>query len=693
MLLLIMDYLKQEHYDRSYISLEEESGVNLYNYDEQIDLLRKLILDGEWEEVEKFLNGVKQLNNFPYNSLLCQIKKEKIIEEIEIKQEQSEVEGLAQELQELQNLGMSSEFEEVINYLKNNDEYEDGSENKKSNIISRRLNTFNVIREALLNYFPMNTNEQIVTPGKLIELLGKLLERFIIKQNVSNNYSSKLLTIQDIDMLIQQQMQLSQTQTNILSNNNFINEIIETDPRKNTIIHNNNNNTNPMNINNTYTYNGSINQINMNGLNRQTNTNPNKDNLDDLCDDLDINIQIQNDNSNSNSMSNVNASSKISQNIMQNNNNYDNDLADLDQEEYYMKSCYDFYNYDITSLTLKKVIEDTNPIRCCCFSPKGDYFALGTNSRSIKIFDLSYILDNFNRRNSLIRNTYQQNVNPFNTNNKTLMNKETIGMIFEQKEHHFGSIYSIDWCPSGKLIATGSNDKTIKLLSIPSLDDSSQNVRELKITGLKGVVRSLCFEPTNDLQLLSASTNDASVKLWNSENGEAISELKGHSDDVNVVKWSNDGMLFGSAGKDKRILFWDIRESKSISILSGNRYLDINDISIYTKQTLGSAPIIAAGHKDGLITIWDYGRRSVIKEIYEHSGEVRSVSFSPDGKYLLSGSFDSKIKIFDVNKNFELMGELEHTERVVSCKWHPEIPLIISTSADKTARVWIPQKF
>ena len=39
------------------------------------------------------------------------------------------------------------------------------------------------------------------------------------------------------------------------------------------------------------------------------------------------------------------------------------------------------------------------------------------------------------------------------------------------------------------------------------------------------------------------------------------------------------------------------------------------------------------------------------------------------------------------------MGELEHTDRVVSCIWHPEIPLIVSTSADKTARVWIPQKY
>jgi WD40 repeat protein len=66
------------------------------------------------------------------------------------------------------------------------------------------------------------------------------------------------------------------------------------------------------------------------------------------------------------------------------------------------------------------------------------------------------------------------------------------------------------------------------------------------------------------------------------------------------------------------------------------------------------------------------------------------VSFSPDGRYLVSGSFDNKIKLFDVENSFDLIGELEHSDRVVSCKWHPEVPILISTSADKTAKIWIP---
>jgi WD40 repeat protein len=76
---------------------------------------------------------------------------------------------------------------------------------------------------------------------------------------------------------------------------------------------------------------------------------------------------------------------------------------------------------------------------------------------------------------------------------------------------------------------------------------------------------------------------------------------------------------------------------------------------------------------------------------YFFNKSFRSVSFSPDGRYLASASFDSKIKLFDVDNNFDLIGELEHLDRAVSVKWHPEVPLLISTSADKTARIWIPE--
>ena len=58
-ILLIMDFLKNEGYVRTYVSLENESGINLYNYDENLAVLRTFILDGDWEEAEKSLEIFK----------------------------------------------------------------------------------------------------------------------------------------------------------------------------------------------------------------------------------------------------------------------------------------------------------------------------------------------------------------------------------------------------------------------------------------------------------------------------------------------------------------------------------------------------------------------------------------------------------------------------------------------------------
>ena len=49
-----------------------------------------------------------------------------------------------------------------------------------------------------------------------------------------------------------------------------------------------------------------------------------------------------------------------------------------------------------------------------------------------------------------------------------------IKVVFEQQEHHNGSIYCVDWSKTSRLVATGSNDKLIKILIAPNFEDLDQ---------------------------------------------------------------------------------------------------------------------------------------------------------------------------------------------------------------------------
>ena len=59
-ILLIMNFLKSENLNKTLISLEQETNISLFSYNQELLFLRKLILEGQWQESEDFLNPLKQ---------------------------------------------------------------------------------------------------------------------------------------------------------------------------------------------------------------------------------------------------------------------------------------------------------------------------------------------------------------------------------------------------------------------------------------------------------------------------------------------------------------------------------------------------------------------------------------------------------------------------------------------------------
>lgn len=114
-------------------------------------------------------------------------------------------------------------------------------------------------------------------------------------------------------------------------------------------------------------------------------------------------------------------------------------------------------------------LEDVQAVRCAEFHPSGQLYAVGSNSKTLRICAYPKLSD---LRED--HQTYQPTV------------------LFKRTKHHKGSIYCLAWSPIGDLMATGSNDKTVKLMRF-NIETSNLEGEEVELTMHDGTIRDLCF--------------------------------------------------------------------------------------------------------------------------------------------------------------------------------------------------------
>jgi hypothetical protein len=98
--------------------------------------------------------------------------------------------------------------------------------------------------------------------------------------------------------------------------------------------------------------------------------------------------------------------------------------------------------------------------------------------------------------------------------------------------------------------------------------------------------------------------------------------------------------------------------------------------------------ILASGSWDNTIKLYSMPDGLLLKTLEGHTHDVESVCFSPDGKILASGSSDKTIKLWSIPDG-ELLKTLEaHTGFVRSISFSPDGKILASGSADSTIRLW-----
>jgi WD40 repeat protein len=261
---------------------------------------------------------------------------------------------------------------------------------------------------------------------------------------------------------------------------------------------------------------------------------------------------------------------------------------------------------------------------------------------------------------------------------------------------HKSTVFCVAFSPDGKILASGDGEGTINLWDLATRQPMGAPLVEHR-----GRVTSLAFSP--DGKMLASEDGYGTVILWDMLRRQPIgAPLAGQKSQVWSIAFSPDGKTLALGNEDGTVILWDVTLRKPFGQPFSSHQGGARSVAFSP-----DGKILASGGYRGTVILWDVATRKPLGEPLDmHKGAVLDLVFSPDGKTLASGSsIDNTVILWDIARRLApkpkwfTLGMLAsyapvdsplavHQDSVWSVSFSPDGKTLASGSEDGTVILW-----
>lgn len=210
------------------------------------------------------------------------------------------------------------------------------------------------------------------------------------------------------------------------------------------------------------------------------------------------------------------------------------------------------------------------------------------------------------------------------------------GKLIQTFAEHQGYVTCLAFSPWGKFIASGGRDQKILLSKI---DESGSIIPFRRLSGLGGWVSQVAFTPDSKTLITASSV---------------------------LIE------TYPPEPEKRRLLFWDISQGDTITLRAEFMESQVGNVNAIAVSPDGALLALATGNfrttgQYNPVLLMDMATRRIIKRLSIHNDMVKTVIFTPDGRFLISGGSDHSLYAW----------EIRHSHNTTDCllKWGSNLRL------------------